>query len=145
MQLLRPRPKLKDKICRGDNFYQSFAEMSACLGCCTWGCNKWGLKGRLPSLPGNRPNLPFLRPLYAFFAGGPKQHLEFQKTDEKCLFPQTSSDLLNPPSLRPPFAALQLVSDKISPEFSACKGNRSIYLHRSGPRKWPSQVRELLW
>ena len=30
-----------------------------------------------------------------------------QKTEEKGLFPQISSDFLKPPSLKPPFAALQ--------------------------------------
>ena len=74
-----------------------------------WGCNKWGLKVCLAALPGHRPNRlfsPFVclcRP----FPEGAKSTWEIQKTEEKGLFPQISSDLLEPPSLKPPFAALQ--------------------------------------
>ena len=38
---------------------------------------------------------------------GAKSTWEIQKTEEKGLFPQISSDFLKPPSLKPPFAALQ--------------------------------------
>ena len=40
-------------------------------------------------------------------SGGPEGTWQIQKTLEKGLFPQISSDLLKPPSLKPPFAALQ--------------------------------------
>ena len=33
-----------------------------------WGCNKWGLKGCLAALPGNRPKSAFFAPFSAFFA-----------------------------------------------------------------------------
>ena len=79
------------------------------LGCRKWGCNKWGLKGCLAALPGNRPKSAFSALFLPFspFSGGCKSTWEIQKTEEKGLFPQISSDLLKPPSLKPPFAALQ--------------------------------------
>ena len=61
----------------------------------------------------NRPFSPFschFRP----FPEGPRSTWEIQKTEEKGLFPQISSDFLKPPSLKPPFAALQV----------KCRGNR---------------------
>ena len=80
------------------------------LGCRKWGCNKWGLKGCLAARPGNRPKsalfalfLPFLP-----FSGGAEEHLENPENGGKRpFFPQISWDLLKPPSLKPPFAALQ--------------------------------------
>ena len=80
------------------------------LGCRKWGCNKWGLKGCLAALSGNRPKSAF-SPFFCFFRPfpeGAKSTWEIQKTEGKGLFPQISSDLLKPPSLKPPFAALQL-------------------------------------
>ena len=53
------------------------------------------------------------RPFSAFFGPfpeGAKSTREIQKMEEKGLFPQISSDFLKPPSLKPPFAALQLSS-----------------------------------
>ena len=78
------------------------------MGCRKWGCNKWGLKGCLATLPGNRPFSPFFC-LFHPFPEGPSSPWEFQKTEEEGLFPQISSDLLKPPSLKPPFAALQAI------------------------------------
>ena len=79
------------------------------LGCCKWGCNKWGLKRCLAALPGNRPKSVFLRPFSALvaFCGGSEEHLKNPKKEEKGLFPQISLDFLKPPSLKPPFAELQ--------------------------------------
>ena len=79
------------------------------LGCRKWGCNKWGLKGCLAALPGNRPKWAFspFFCLFRLFLDGAKSIWKIQKTEEKGLFPQISSDLLKPPSLKPPFAALQ--------------------------------------
>ena len=80
------------------------------LGCRKWGgCNEWGLKGCLAALPENRPKSAFfvLFCLECLFPRGPNSIWEIQKTEEKGLFPQTCSDLLQPPSLKPPFAALQ--------------------------------------
>ena len=57
------------------------------------------------------------------FSGGQEQHLEIQKTEEKNLFAQRSSDLLKPPSLKPPFvnvkSAMVTIADnpKISSTF----------------------------
>ena len=72
------------------------------LGCRKWGCNKWGLKGCLAALPANRPKSVFFALL---------------KTEEKGLFPQISLDLLEPPYLKPPFAALQVL------ELETIRGN----------------------
>ena len=82
------------------------------LGCRKWGCNKWGLKGCLAALPGNRRNWPFSPFLCLFrpFPEGAKSAWEIQKTEEKGLFPQISSDLLKPSSLKPPSTALQIKS-----------------------------------
>ena len=55
----------------------------------------------------NRPFSPFFC-LFRPFPEGAKSTWKIQKTEEKGLFPQISSDLLKPPSLKPPFAALQL-------------------------------------
>ena len=75
------------------------------------GCNKWGLKGRLADLPGDRPKSAFFALFLPFspFSGGCEEHLgNLQKTEEKGRFPQISSDFLKLPSLKPPFAALQI-------------------------------------
>ena len=53
----------------------------------------------------NRPFSPFVC-LCSSFPDGPKSTWETQKTEEKGLFLRISSDLLEPPSLKPPFAAL---------------------------------------
>ena len=76
------------------------------LGCRKWGCNKWGFKGYLAALEigQNRPFSPFFC-LFHPFPEGEKSTWEIQKTKEKGLFLQISSDLLKPPSLKPPFAA----------------------------------------
>ena len=54
----------------------------------------------------NRPFSPFFC-LFRPFPEGAKSTWEIQKTEEKGLFPQISSDFLKPPSLKHPFAALQ--------------------------------------
>ena len=80
------------------------------LDCRKWGWNKWGFRGCLAALPGNRLKSAFFALFLPFspFSGRPEEHLENpQKTEEKGLFPQFSLDLLKPPSLKPPFAALQ--------------------------------------
>ena len=81
------------------------------LGCREWGCNNRGLKGCLAALPENWPksaSCPF-RP----FPEGLRSTWEIQIKEEKGLFPQISSDLLKPPSLKRPFAALQHLSHRI--------------------------------
>ena len=65
-----------------------------------------GLRGVWPpvlEIGRSRPFSPFFclsRP----FPEGAKSTWEIQKMEEKGLFPQISSDLLKPPSLKPPFA-----------------------------------------
>ena len=54
----------------------------------------------------NRPFPPFFC-LVCPFPEGAKSTWEIQKTQEKGLFPQISSDFLKPPSLKPPLVALQ--------------------------------------
>ena len=78
-------------------------------------CHKWGgvtnggLRGVWPpvlQIGRNRPFSPFFC-LFCHFPEGKKATWKIQKTEEKGLFPQISSDFLKPPSLKPPFAALQ--------------------------------------
>ena len=73
------------------------------------GVTNGGLRGVWPpflEIGRNRPFSPFFC-LFRPFPEGAKSTWEIQKTEEKGLFPQISSDLLKPPSLKPPFAALQ--------------------------------------
>ena len=75
------------------------------------GVTNGGLRGVWPPFPEigrNRPFSPFFC-LFRPFSEGAKSTWEIQKTEEKGLFPQISSDFLKPPSLKPPFAALQLL------------------------------------
>ena len=78
------------------------------------GVTNGGLRGVWPPFPEigrNRPFSPFFC-LFRPFPEGPKSTWKIQKTEEKGLFPQISLDLLKPPSLKPPFAALQTSSGK---------------------------------
>ena len=68
-----------------------------------------GLRGVCPpflEIGRNRPFSPVFC-LFRPFPEAPDNTWKIQKTEEKGLFPQISSDLLKPPSLKPPFAALQ--------------------------------------
>ena len=69
----------------------------------------------------NRPFSPFFC-LFRPFPEGTNSTWEIQKTEEKGLFPQISSDLLKPPSLKPPFAAPQLK------QFTASFGRKQLWL-----------------
>ena len=74
------------------------------------GVTNGGLRGVWPpflEIGRNRPFSPFFC-LFRPFPEGTKSTWEIQKTEENGLFPQISSDLLKPPSLKPPFAAPQL-------------------------------------
>ena len=74
------------------------------------GVTNGGLRGVWPlclEIGQNRPKSPFFC-LFRPFPEGAKSTWKIQKTEEKGLFPQISSDLLKPPSLKPPFAALQI-------------------------------------
>ena len=73
------------------------------------GVTNGGLRGVWPpvlEIGRNRPFSPFFC-LFRPFPEGLKSTWKIQKTEEKGLFPQISSDFLKPPSLKPPFAALQ--------------------------------------
>ena len=75
------------------------------------GVTNGGLRGVWPPFPEigrNRPFPPFFC-LFRPFPEGLKSTWKIQETEEKGLFPQISSDFLRPPSLKPPFVALQLL------------------------------------
>ena len=80
-----------------------------CWAAANGGVTNGGLRGVWPPFPEigrNRPFSPFCC-LFRPFPEGLKSTWEIQKTEEKGLFPQISSDFLKPPSLKPPFAAPQ--------------------------------------
>ena len=83
------------------------------LDCRKWGCNKSGLKGCVSGRPSwKSAEIGLFRRFSAFspfFPEGPKSTWEILETEEKGLFPQISSDFPKPPSLKPPFAALQII------------------------------------
>ena len=87
------------------------------------GVTNGGLRGVWPPFPKIARNRPF-SPFFCLFRPFPedmKSTWEIQKTEEKGLFPQISSDLLKPPSLKPPFAALQLWGSALTfGVFSGC-------------------------
>ena len=58
-----------------------------------WGCNKWGLKGCLAALPGNRPKSASFALFLPFspFSGGSQEHLGNPENAGKRPF---SSDIL---------------------------------------------------
>ena len=73
------------------------------------GVTNGGLRGVWPPFPEigrNRPFSPFFC-LFRLFPEGPNSTKESRISEEKGLFPQISSDLRKPPSLKPPFTALQ--------------------------------------
>ena len=56
-----------------------------------WGCNKWGFKGCLTALPGNRPRSAFFALFLPFspFSGGCKEHLgNPEKRKKEASFPR---------------------------------------------------------
>ena len=73
------------------------------------GVTNGGLRGVWPPFLEIGRNWPFSPFFCRFrpFPEGPKSTWKIQKTEEKVPFPQISLDLLKPPSLKPPFAALQ--------------------------------------
>ena len=83
------------------------------------GVTNGGLRGVWPpflEISRNWPKSPFFC-LFRPFPEGAKSTWKIPKTEEKGRFPQISSDLLKPPSLKPPFAALQSSFLKISDKF----------------------------
>ena len=74
------------------------------LGDFSWGAANGGVTNG--GLRGVWPKSAFFA-LFRPFPEGVKSTWETVKTEEKGLFPQISSDLLKPPSLKPPFAAPQ--------------------------------------
>ena len=100
---LWPKPLPQKKRLEELGFH--FSTWSAANG----GVTNWGSRGAWPpvlEIGQNRPFSPFFC-LFRPFPEGPKSTWKIQKTEEKGLLPQISSDLLKPPSLKPPFAALQ--------------------------------------
>ena len=83
-------------------FHKMYSPLEG-LGCRKSGCNKCGLKGCLAALPGNRPKSAF----FALFRRVRRAPGKSRKRRRRAFFPQISSELLKPPSLKPPFAALQ--------------------------------------
>ena len=82
------------------------------------GVTNGGLRGVWPPFPEigrNRPFSPFFC-LFCPFPEGLKSTWKIQKTEEKGLFPQISSDFLQPPSLKPPFAAPRVILKVINSE-----------------------------
>ena len=100
------------------------------------GVTNGGLRGVWPPFPKigrNRPFSPFSC-LFRPFPEGAKSTWKIQKTEEKGLFPQISSDLLKPPSLKPPFVALQVTIGfgAIFPIFGSfflfSRGGQNLYI-----------------
>ena len=60
-----------------------------------WGCNRWGLKGCLASLPAVQAFFALFLPFSPFSAGS-KRRVGNQKKGGKKVFPQMSWDFLNP-------------------------------------------------
>ena len=77
------------------------------ISCCKWGCNKWGLKGYLGALPGNRPKSAVFgrfRPFSAFFAVFRRVQRapgKFRKRRKKAFFLRYPQICLNPHLLNP--------------------------------------------
>ena len=67
------------------------------LGCRKWGCNKWGLKGCLPSLPGNRPKSAF----FALFRRPRTTPGKSRKRRKRAFFLRYPQICLNPHLLNP--------------------------------------------
>ena len=72
------------------------------------GVTNGGLRGVWPPFR-KSAEIGLFRPFSTFspFSGGCEEHLENPENGGKRPFPQISSDSLKPPSLKPPFAALQ--------------------------------------
>ena len=97
------------------------------------GVTNGGLRGVWPpflEIGRNRPFSPFFC-LFRRFPEGAKSAWETQISEEKGLFPQISSDLLKPPSLKPPCAALQTPSN--THVFGDTLGD-TLHAGNSGPK-----------
>ena len=85
---------------------ENFKDWAAANG----GVTNGGLKGWSGRPSWKSTEIGLFRPfscLFRPFPEGLKSTWKIQKTEEKGPFPQISSDFLKPPSLKPPFAALQ--------------------------------------
>ena len=94
------------------------------------GVTNGGLRGVWPpflEIGRNRPFSPFFC-LFRPFPEGAKGTWKIQKTEEKGLFPQISSDLLKPPSLKPPFVALQKEARTLSVTEPGRRGASASFL-----------------
>ena len=78
------------------------------------GVTNGGSRGVWPPFPEisrNRPFSPFFC-IFRPFPEGAKSTWKIQKTEEKGLFPQISSDFLKPPSLKPPLSLVGISAPK---------------------------------
>ena len=100
---------------------------------CYWaaangGVTNGGLRGVWPpclEIGRNQPKSPFFC-LFRPFPEGAKSTWEIKKTEEIGLFPQISSDFLKPPSLKPPFAALQCYRSLSGPSGPECPRKQGV-------------------
>ena len=78
------------------------------------GVTNGGFKRCLAALPENRPKSVFFAFFLPFlpFSGGPEQHVGIPENGGQRPFPRISSDFLKPPSLKPPFVALQIMDSE---------------------------------
>ena len=76
----------------------------------------------LPSLPRKRPKSPFFC-LFRPYPERLKSTRKIHETEEKGLFPQISSDLLEPPSAKPPFVLPALLQKLVGDFFDFGEGN----------------------
>ena len=101
------------------------------------GVTNGGLRGVRPPFLEIGQNRPFSSVfcLFSPFYGGCESTWEIQKTEEKGLFPQISSDLLKPPSLKPPGRSPEVFPPKRE---SSKQGIGSFhFLEGSLPNCWP--------
>ena len=147
LKILRRSKFTWEKLNRGVSKPGCFPLWAATNG----GVTNGGLRGVWPpflEIGRNRPRSPFFC-LFRPFPEGAKSTWEIQKTEEKGLFPQISSDFLKPPSLKPPFAALQplflgkvqIVSRTLSGLFLVGALNRPRKRKRTN-RENPRTIRE---
>ena len=78
-----------------------------------WGCNKWGLKGCLAALPGNRPKSPFFCPFSALFRRVPRAPWKSRKRRKKAFFLRYPQISLNPHLLNPHLRHFNILSKTV--------------------------------
>ena len=123
------------------------------MGCREWGCNRWGFKGCLAALSGNRPKSAFFALFLPFspFSGGPEEHLE-NPMRKKAFFLRYPRISLNPhllnPHLRHPnlclcaFSGLEIML-LIRGQFA--NRTRSIQSLGLANQRWELHLRSHIW